>query len=75
MKGGRVFSMFTPNLFLIFQGVFDFGEIEFVTGAPLEDVEDVFARRLKVGRGVVRFRNEELASDSVFHRSEHVANL
>ena len=55
--------------------MFDFGEVEFVSGSALEYVQDVFARRFKVGRGVVRFRNEELASDSVFQWGEHVAYL
>merc|ERR1719322_1047084 len=60
---------------LIFQGVFDLGKVEFFSGSPFEDVEDILAGGLEVRRGIVRLADEELGVDAVLVGGVDVADL
>ena len=46
-----------------------------LTCSPLEDVEDVQTRGLKVGGGIVGLGDEQLVLSAIIHRLKHVRHL
>ena len=47
--------------------MFHFRKVEVLSGAPLEDVQRVEARRLEVRGGVVRLGDEQLTAYAILH--------
>jgi len=67
---------YIDNFLLLFvtEVVADFGEIEIFTGPAAVDIEYVEACRLEMGRGVVRFRDEDLRVLSILFGTVKIAD-